>query len=165
MRRLFSLLIVGIFVAGGCKKESEPCNSLAAAVGLEFRVVDTAGNDLVHALMDTAYISNDTLILRQPCNSSYLTTIYKDYRIPGRTDTGTVISFGNLRTPDYGEPSDCYRIIFNWPNDDEDTVDWHYRIDEVEGCKMQIIDYLSFNGAQALKKTDYAHEYYQLIKR
>ena len=158
MRPIFLLLIGGVCLVQGCQKEPTPCHYLPAGIGLEFRVVDTAGNDLVYAL-------KDTLIVSQPCNNSYLTYQFKDYRIPGTTDTGTVISFGNLRTPEYAEPGECYRILFNWPNDDEDTVDWHYRIDELDGCKLQVIDYLSYNGLQAVKKTDYAHEYYQLVKR
>ena len=158
MRPLFLLVIAGMYLIAGCKKESTPCNSLSAGVGLEFRITDTSGNDLVYAL-------NDTLIISQPCNNSYLTVQFSNYRISGRIDSATVISFGNLRTPEYAEPGECYRILFNWPNDDVDTVDWHYQIDELDGCKIRVIDYLSYNGLQALKKTDYAHEYYQLVKR
>lgn len=105
------------------------------------------------------------MIITQPCRSNLLFYKFKDYRIPGSTDSGTVISFSNLRTPEHGEGGECFRIYFNWVTDDEDTVDWHYRMEEVNGCNMQVIDYLSFNGIQALKKTDYAHEYYELVKR
>lgn len=158
MRPVLLLLIAGLYLVEGCKKESNSCNYLPAGVGLEFRITDTFGNDLVYAL-------KDTLITSQPCHNVYLTTQFKDYRIPGGTDSGTVISFGNLRTPEYGESNECYRILFTWPNDDEDTVDWHYRIEELDGCKLQVIDYISYNGTQAVKKTDYVHEYYQLVKR
>jgi hypothetical protein len=159
MRYGFLVLILAFWILGAaCKVKPKPCNSLAAGVGIEFRIVDTGGHDVL-------FTTKDTPLIVQPCRSNALTRQFKDYRIPGSTDTGTIISFGNIRTPEYGEPSECYRIYLNWINDDEDTVDWHYRIEEVNGCNMQIIDYMSYNGIQAERKNDYAHEYYQFVKR
>jgi hypothetical protein len=153
-----ALIAAFCIMTGACKPKSKSCNYLPAGVGLEFRIVDTGGRDVLYA-------TRDTPLIIQPCRSTPLTRLFKDYRVPGGADSGTIISFGNLRTPEYAEPSECYRIYFNWINDDEDTIDWHYRIEEVDGCNMQIIDYMSYNGIQAKKKNDYAHEYYECVKR
>jgi len=154
------LVLIAVFcvVTESCKQNSNPCNPLAAGVGLEFRIVDTGGRDVLFA-------TKDTPLIIQPCRPNEVTRQFKEYRVPGGSDSGTIISFGNLRTPEPGEASECYRIYFNWINDDEDTVDWHYRIEDVNGCNTQIIDYISYNGIQAVRKNDYIHEYYQFVKR
>ena len=159
MRYGFLALIVAFCtMIAACKLKPTPCNPLPAGEGLEFRIVDTGGRDILVATHDTPQIY-------QPCRVLPLTRQFKSYRIPGGTDTGTIISFGNIRTPEYGEPGECFRIYINWINDDQDTVDWHFKIEEVDGCNLQIIDYMSYNGKQAERKNDYAHEYYQFLKR
>jgi hypothetical protein len=157
LRYLLSVCFLFIIIAS-CDKDEPHCPRLPAGAGLSFRIVDTTGKDLVFGIAETPYVE-------QPCRDDSLITFFRNYRIPGRTDSGTVIAFNNLMTPEYGSGSTCFRIYFNWNNNDQDTVDWHYRLETDGDCTMQIIDYMSFNGIQAKKKTDYAAEYYELVKQ
>lgn len=129
---------------------------LPAGAGLTFRIFDSSGKDLLYtdSLKPGVY---------QPCREDSLRTNFKSYRIPGSSDSGTVMAFSNLNTPAPGSSGECFRLFVNWPGD-QDTIDWHYRVDLEGNCKFQIIDYISYNGIQAIKKTDYAQEYYALTK-
>jgi len=161
MRRLKILLLVAgiasLFTA--CKKDPEdekPCDMVPAGSGLRFRVTDSGGKDYLHM--------NSVLPeVLQPCRATPLEPIFTTYAISNTTDTGILISFGDVRTPIYGESGECYRIFFNWGTD-VDTLDWHYRVDESGHCTQQLIDYISFNGLQVEMKSDNRFSYYRLIK-
>lgn len=160
MSRKISLLILGIcsLLAACTKSEDDrPCNVMPAGSALRFRITNTAGKDFIYANGSNPDIS-------QPCRTTPLVPAFIPYEIPGTTDTGILISFIGIRTPTYGEAGECFRIFFSWVSGDVDTVDWHYRIEEADGCARQTIDYLSYNGIQAEFKNDTRYSYYRLIK-
>src|SRR5262245_61228688 len=105
MNLRYLLPICFIILIASCEEDKSNCPSLPAGAGLHFRIVDTAGKDLVFGNADTPRVN-------QPCRDDSLYTSFKSYRIPGRTDSGTVISFGNLMTPEPGSSGECFRIYF-----------------------------------------------------
>lgn len=158
--RLPSLLILlsltGMLSA--CKKE-EPakCLPVIAGTDLRFRIVDSSDADVLYRQQKTPVIS-------QPCRTTPLVTNLYRYAV-GNNDSATIISFGNLNTPAYADGVTCFRILFNWDGGDEDTVDWHYRIDEQDpGCVVQTIDYVAFNGIQARRISEGSRPHYILVK-
>jgi hypothetical protein len=160
-RKILVLIAVlyGVFVA--CQKgDSTKCLPVPAVNGLRFRMEDTSGRDLLYA----AILSKDSLQAMQPCNSKALIPFFNAYQLSGSADTGILIHFNNLDNPDYGAGGECYRIYFRWSNTDTDTLDWHYRLEEQNGCTQQIIDYISYNGVQTQQKVDNGNAYYRLVK-
>jgi hypothetical protein len=133
-----------------------------AGTDLRFRLFDTAGKDLLYPA--PGRLSITTFHITQPCNKDSLVPLFTPYRIPGTNDSGITFNFGNLRTPEYGSGGECMRFYFNWGGD-IDTLDWHYKIEEKDGCFMEVIDYMSYNGAQSLRKYDNLYEYYPLVKK
>jgi len=159
-RFLCSLALLGIFVAGCNKDAPETCITVPAAQGIVFRLVDNKnGGDLLKG--GRAGITVD-----QPCRTVPLVSDYKMYPITGTNDSATILSFGNLATPEYGTGlAECYRILFTFPDGDQDTVDWHYRIDQSGDCKRQTIDYMTYNGQNAIQETSFGRTYYRLTKK
>ncbi len=161
MRSILSFLALTLLFAA-CKTEddSAPCTTTPAAAGLAFRLVDNGGNDLLRGGRNGVEIS-------QPCRTGgTLEPLYPMYPIAGGTDSATILGFRNLETPEYGTGlGECYRIYFRFPGGDEDTVDWHYRLDGTKNCKQPTIDYMSYNGLQAVRESAFGRAYYRLVKR
>ncbi len=158
-RFLCSLAVISVLFASCNKNAPDTCITVPAAQGIAFRLVDNAGVDLLQG--GRAGVTVD-----QPCRTVPLVTDYKSYLITGSADSATILGFGNLQNPEYGTGNaECYRIYFRFPSGDEDTVDWHYRIDQSGDCIRQTIDYMTYNGVKADQESNFGRTYYRLVKR
>lgn len=155
---LLSLLSVLFFVA--CHKGGgSNCVETPAGNDLKFRFTDSSGNDLLAG--KTAILDANSLLAHQPCATENLENIFT-HTLSGR-DSIITLRFKNFQTPAYGSPGKCFRVFFNW-GADEDTLDWHYKMDESGDCKVQIVDYMNYNGNPAKFISNSGASYYQCIK-
>jgi hypothetical protein len=159
-RVLCALALLGFFFAACNKEAPETCITVPAAQGIVFRLVDNVnGADLLKG-------GRTGVTIDQPCRTTPLVPDYKMYPITGTNDSATILGFGNLATPEYGTGlAECYRILFTFPGGDVDTVDWHYRIDQSGDCKRQTIDYMTYNGQNAIMESSFGRMYYRLVKK
>ncbi|MBS1644790.1 MAG: hypothetical protein JST36_07095 [Bacteroidetes bacterium] len=156
-----------LFVALGCvllslscqKGSNSGCNTQPAGEGIKFRFTDTMGNDLLVGKM--ARMAPASLVVTQPCNTTPIGNVFS-YTTNGR-DSISFLQLKNFQTPVYGAPGNCFRVFFQWGSD-TDTLDWHYKIEENDGCKNQIIDYMLFNSLKAKLVNANGTSYYQCIK-
>jgi hypothetical protein len=142
-----------------CEKQPDTqlCDSPAAGSALRFRITDASGNDYLH-------INKVEPEITQPCRTTPLVPIFITYEVPGTTDSGVLIHFLDMRTPELGEGSACFRIFFKWSGGNIDTLDWHYNEEESGGCRKQTISRVSYNGKDATYRNDGRYGYYVLVK-
>ena len=153
-------MLVGLCACN--RGDHKSCDTQPVGEHLRFRLVDTGGHDLLYP--EPGRILRDGFHCTQPCNSDSLAPLFTVYKVPGTSDSGITFKFEKLRTPDYGAGGECMRFYLNW-HGDIDTLDWHFKIEEKDGCIIQVIDYMSYNGVQSIEKYDQAYEYYPLVKK
>lgn len=159
--KLSLMLLLSVFLFLSCHKgNGANCVETPAGDNLKFRFTDSSGNDLLAG--PKAILDEHSLVAHQPCSTIGLENIFTS-SLSGR-DSIVTLRFKNFQTPVYGAPGNCFRVFFDWSATDQDTLDWHYKIDESGGCKQQIVDYMNYNGVQAKFISGNGANYYQCIK-
>jgi hypothetical protein len=159
------LFLVPVLLLAACKKPDDVlCYSEPASNSVRFRLLDAvSGRDLLTASQPNP-LNRDSLKASQPCYPIPLVPRFTYYQIPGSGDFGYTFNFTNLPNPGPNAADDCFTIFLKWNQQDTDTVQWHYHIETIENCDLQILDYMQFNGMPAQKFNDGAFEYYALRK-
>lgn len=157
------------FALSACKQkdDSVPCPTLMPAVdNLRFRIVDSAGRDLCVDSNKTPYYRPDSFSATQPCNGDHKAMCkYAMYQMPGQGYTACCFWFPSLQNPSFDASTDCFQVMLRWNDQDTDTLQWAYYVDELDPCKPQMMLSVSFNGTVLTGPTyDGAYQYYLLRK-
>ncbi|MEI8278849.1 MAG: hypothetical protein WCG87_03740 [Bacteroidota bacterium] len=164
---LLSIFILTVTICSCTTTDNNvTCVAAPAIENLKFRVVDTAGHDLLDTSKYRIY-SPDSLFGLQPCNlnDTLISKVVK-YFLPTskKGESGYVFWFQNAHNPAIGEMDSCYTIYIKWDHLRTDTIVWHYTIDSLSHCREQKMATVYYNGTIVTPTYDTAYQYYFLKK-